>query len=122
MPLGHDLVKHAPPGAILWQFAEVALRGRDLRVLNTRIVALVVVAVAATTIAYLASGNFLTTFGNFLHFLGYLFAPWTAINLIDFYFVRRRTTRSGPSSSPTAASTSAGIGAVCSHTGSDSSA
>ena len=38
--------------------------------LNTRIVALVVVAVAATTIAYLASGNFLTTFGNFIHFLG----------------------------------------------------
>ena len=32
MPLRHDLVMHAPTGAILWQFAEVALRGRDLRV------------------------------------------------------------------------------------------
>jgi nucleobase:cation symporter-1, NCS1 family len=57
--------------------------------LNTRIVALVVVAVAATTIAYLASGDFLTAFGTFIHFLGLLFAPWTAINLIDFYFVRK---------------------------------
>ena len=57
--------------------------------LNTRIVALVVVAVSATTIAYLASGNFITTFGTFIHFLGLLFAPWTAINLIDFYFVRK---------------------------------
>jgi hypothetical protein len=57
--------------------------------LNTRIVALVVVAVSATTIAYLASGNFITTFGTFIHFLGLLFAPWTAINLIDFYYVRK---------------------------------
>jgi 8-oxo-dGTP pyrophosphatase MutT (NUDIX family) len=27
MPLRHDMVVHAPTGAILWQFAEVALRG-----------------------------------------------------------------------------------------------
>jgi len=32
LPLRHDLIMHAPTGAILWQFAEVALRGRDLRV------------------------------------------------------------------------------------------
>lgn len=32
MPLGHSIVVHAPTGAILWQFAEVALRGRELRV------------------------------------------------------------------------------------------
>ncbi|SFK76538.1 hypothetical protein SAMN05216275_13489 [Streptosporangium canum] len=32
MPLGPSIVIHAPTGAILWQFAEVALKGRDLRV------------------------------------------------------------------------------------------
>lgn len=32
MPLRHDMVVHAPTGAILWQFAEVALRGNARRV------------------------------------------------------------------------------------------
>ncbi|GLW09182.1 putative MutT/NUDIX family protein [Microtetraspora sp. NBRC 13810] len=32
MPLGPSIVIHAPTGAILWQFAEVALRGREVRV------------------------------------------------------------------------------------------
>jgi len=32
MPLRHDMVIHAPTGAILLQFAEVALRGRATRV------------------------------------------------------------------------------------------
>ena len=32
MPLRHDMVIHAPTGAILLQFREVALRGRPLRV------------------------------------------------------------------------------------------
>ncbi|MDR8410070.1 CoA pyrophosphatase [Nonomuraea sp. 3-1Str] len=34
MPLGPSIVVHAPTGAILWQFAEVALRGRELRVFD----------------------------------------------------------------------------------------
>ncbi|MFB4291377.1 CoA pyrophosphatase [Nonomuraea sp. ATR24] len=34
MPLGPSIVVHAPTGAILWQFAEVALRGRETRVLD----------------------------------------------------------------------------------------
>lgn len=32
MPLRHDMVVHAPTGAILWQFREVALLGRHTRV------------------------------------------------------------------------------------------
>ena len=32
MPLRHDMVIHAPTGAILLQFREVALRGRPLRI------------------------------------------------------------------------------------------
>ncbi|MGW0803956.1 NUDIX hydrolase [Nonomuraea sp. NPDC002799] len=34
MPLGPSIVVHAPTGAILWQFAEVALRGREQRVFD----------------------------------------------------------------------------------------
>ncbi len=33
--------------------------------------------------------RFNTFYGNVLIFLAYLFTPWTAINLIDYYFVRR---------------------------------
>ncbi|MEV0390546.1 CoA pyrophosphatase [Nonomuraea sp. NPDC050643] len=36
MPLGPSIVIHAPTGAILWQFAEVALRGREQRVFDVR--------------------------------------------------------------------------------------
>lgn len=32
MPLRHDMVVHAPTGAILWQFAELALRGNAVYV------------------------------------------------------------------------------------------
>jgi 8-oxo-dGTP pyrophosphatase MutT (NUDIX family) len=32
MPLRHDMVIHAPTGAILLQFREVAVRGRELRI------------------------------------------------------------------------------------------
>jgi NCS1 family nucleobase:cation symporter-1 len=54
-----------------------------------RVVALVVVGVLATAIAFAANDSFLEDFGYFLTVLGYLFTPWTAINLVDFYVVRR---------------------------------
>jgi purine-cytosine permease-like protein len=40
-------------------------------------------------IALLSSAHFAEQFGHFLAILLYLFTPWTAINLIDFYWVRR---------------------------------
>jgi purine-cytosine permease-like protein len=36
-----------------------------------------------------ASSAFLTRFEDYLSLLLYLFTPWTAINLVDFYVVRR---------------------------------
>ena len=45
--------------------------------------------VVATAIALAASRDFAHEFGEFLAILLYLFTPWTAINLVDFYFVRR---------------------------------
>lgn len=54
-----------------------------------RLSTLGIAAVAATAIAFAASHDFIERFGEFLAVLLYLFTPWTAINLVDFYLVRR---------------------------------
>jgi NCS1 family nucleobase:cation symporter-1 len=46
-------------------------------------------AVVGTVLAVAATSNFLGDFQNFILFLAYFLVPWTAINLMDFYFVRR---------------------------------
>jgi purine-cytosine permease-like protein len=56
-----------------------------------RMLTLLFAAVAATAIAIaiVSSQNFVERFGAFLAVLLYLFTPWTAINLVDFYWVRK---------------------------------
>jgi NCS1 nucleoside transporter family len=54
-----------------------------------RMASLLVAAVLATAIALHASSDFASRFGDLLAVLLYLFTPWTAINLVDFYLVRR---------------------------------
>jgi NCS1 nucleoside transporter family len=54
-----------------------------------RMASLVAAAVLATAIALRSSGDFVNRFGDLLAILLYLFTPWTAINLVDFYLVRR---------------------------------
>ena len=52
------------------------------------VIAAAFVAICLTgAIAYQAT--FLTSYVNFILFLLYLLVPWTAINLVDFYLVRR---------------------------------
>ncbi|WP_417563335.1 purine-cytosine permease family protein [Microbacterium sp.] len=46
-------------------------------------------AVVGTLVAILGYGNFVENFENFILFLAYFLIPWTAINLVDFYLVRR---------------------------------
>ena len=53
-----------------------------------RLVTLALVFLAATSIALLASDDFVARFSDFLAVMLYLFTPWTAINLVDFYIVR----------------------------------
>ncbi|MDH4557838.1 cytosine permease [Pseudomonas sp. BN417] len=53
-----------------------------------RIIAMLVVGGSAMFIALTASADFVKEFGDFLAILLYLFTPWTAINLVDFYGVR----------------------------------
>jgi nucleobase:cation symporter-1, NCS1 family len=54
-----------------------------------RVASLVLAFVASTGIALAASDSFITRFEDLLAVLLYLFTPWTAINLVDFYVVRK---------------------------------
>lgn len=57
--------------------------------LTIRVVAVAVIAVLGTGGALLIPGEFLTGYNNFLVVLIYFLTPWTAINLVDFYLIRR---------------------------------
>jgi nucleobase:cation symporter-1, NCS1 family len=54
-----------------------------------RLASLAVAFVASCIIALNSSGNFGNHFQDLLNLLLYLFTPWTAINLVDFYVVRK---------------------------------
>jgi len=54
-----------------------------------RLASLVVAFVASCAIAVNSSHNFVDRFEDYLALLLYLFTPWTAINLVDFYVVRK---------------------------------
>jgi purine-cytosine permease-like protein len=54
-----------------------------------RIASLLVAFVASCLIAVSSSSDFVNRFQDLLALLLYLFTPWTAINLVDFYVVRR---------------------------------
>jgi nucleobase:cation symporter-1, NCS1 family len=57
--------------------------------LTKRLVTIFVSTVIATGLALTPSQNFAATFEEFLAVLLYLFTPWTAINLVDFYLIRK---------------------------------
>jgi nucleobase:cation symporter-1, NCS1 family len=57
--------------------------------LAKRLATLAVSVAAATALALSSSTNFNAKFAEFLAVLLYLFTPWTAINLVDFYWVRK---------------------------------
>jgi len=59
------------------------------RSVRIRLASLAAAALAATLIALSASAHFIDRFGDLLAVLLYLFTPWTAINLVDFYWVRK---------------------------------
>ena len=56
--------------------------------LSARVTSLALVAACSIAIALAATDNFPASFSDLLTILLYLFTPWTAINLVDFYIVR----------------------------------
>jgi nucleobase:cation symporter-1, NCS1 family len=57
--------------------------------LSVRAATLALTAALSLVGALAASANFLSNFNNFLLLILYLFIPWTAVNLVDYYIVRR---------------------------------
>jgi purine-cytosine permease-like protein len=54
-----------------------------------RVISLIVAAAATILITTTAASNFMDRFLDLLALLLYLLTPWTAINLVDFYWVRK---------------------------------
>ena len=55
-----------------------------------RLMALLVMGVSVWGIAqFVGEARFYTFYGNALVFLAYLFTPWTAVNLVDYFLVRK---------------------------------
>jgi nucleobase:cation symporter-1, NCS1 family len=57
--------------------------------LARRVFTLIIATVAACALAIASMEHAVQKFGEFLAVLLYLFTPWTAINLVDFYWVRK---------------------------------
>jgi purine-cytosine permease-like protein len=57
--------------------------------LGLRVVTVGFTALLSLVGALAATKNFLGNFNNFLLLILYLFIPWTAVNLVDYYIVRR---------------------------------
>ena len=57
--------------------------------LGVRAITIGVTALLSLIGALAATANFLHNFNNFLLLILYLFVPWTAVNLVDYYIVRR---------------------------------
>jgi nucleobase:cation symporter-1, NCS1 family len=57
--------------------------------LSMRVVTVGFTALLSLIGALAATKNFLGNFNNFLLLVLYLFVPWTAVNLVDYYIVRR---------------------------------
>ena len=57
--------------------------------LSIRVITVALTAGLGLIGALLATKNFLSNFNDFLLLILYLFIPWTAVNLVDYYIVRR---------------------------------
>ncbi|MDP9384436.1 MAG: cytosine permease [Actinomycetota bacterium] len=56
---------------------------------RSRIIGILAVAIVSLLIALVIPDDYLDSFTTFVLFMLYFLVPWTAVNLVDFYFVRR---------------------------------
>jgi NCS1 family nucleobase:cation symporter-1 len=54
-----------------------------------RAVVMIAIAIANAVLSYFGDGDFSTMFLNFIFLMSYALIPWTAINLVDYYVLRR---------------------------------
>ena len=57
--------------------------------LGVRVTTIAFTALISLVLALAASASFLSSFEDFLLLVLYLFIPWTAVNLVDYFLVRR---------------------------------
>jgi NCS1 family nucleobase:cation symporter-1 len=65
------------------------IRGMHRIAQSLKLLTMVALAATAAVIAMFAQGHFQTYFSDALNIMVYLLMPWSAINLADYYFVRR---------------------------------
>lgn len=56
---------------------------------SLRLIGIALITVIATVVALIITDDFLASYNNFLLLLLYSLTPWTAVNLVDYYFVRK---------------------------------
>jgi nucleobase:cation symporter-1, NCS1 family len=56
---------------------------------TARVIGLLVIFIIATVLAEAGYKTFLTSFENFIDVLLFFFVPWSVINLVDFYIVKK---------------------------------
>ena len=56
---------------------------------TARVLAITFIAVIGTVLSLTIPGSFLTDFSSFLTIILYFMIPWTAVNLVDFFLVRK---------------------------------
>ncbi len=79
----------APYGAYLCLMTIFSRVGRFGPVVRLRIIVTTLITVACTALAFAATSDVVSFINNYLTLILVALAPWTAINLTDFYFVRR---------------------------------
>jgi NCS1 family nucleobase:cation symporter-1 len=78
-----------PYGAFLTAVTTMSPSGRFAPGPVLRIAFTTAITIISTIVAFLATSHFLTNLTNFLVYTLVALVPWTAINLTDFYLVRR---------------------------------
>ncbi len=76
-------------GIFLTTTTTIAALQRFRSSLSTRLGFVLGAAIVGTTVAVLGQGNFIANYTNFLLLILYFVIPWSAINLVDFYLLRR---------------------------------
>ncbi|MFC5909766.1 purine-cytosine permease family protein [Streptacidiphilus monticola] len=76
-------------GAMLTSASAVDAFKRVRPTVRTRVVGIVAIELAVLVVALVLPEDYLASFNNFLLLMLYFLVPWTAVNLVDFYAVRR---------------------------------
>lgn len=76
-------------GAMLTSVSGVDAFKRVRAGVRPRVIGIVVVGLVTVIVALVIPDNYLGSFNNFVLLMLYFLVPWTAVNLVDFYAVRK---------------------------------